>query len=518
MDPHYLPAEKNYMTVKLNLVPRWHFKMLNDVKRNELFKNAILNCIHDSNSVLDIGTGSGVLSLFASLSGKVQKIYAVEESVALYKVASDVMKANNVHIEMFCCNSTTLRDYPIADVLIMEIFDTALFGEHVLNTLIHAHHSLLRKNARIVPKSANIYITGIQCHTLYKRHRYANTCHLLNLHDLCLTRAKIENEPYEADNLKFYNYKVVTDTKTLFVDFHNLEQLTRLYSDSDALDTITLTIESNSEAVQAIAIWFDLNLDDDNNKVTTNPLITDNSECWEQAIFYLDHPIKPEEGTVRLKLSTVNDKLQIDVLNRNNCTKCYKASREIIAFLNDANLMNAICDSTKYFDDYLNNGLLQILELNPFPLFSLLMGQLGNVKSNCLIKHECDEIFIRMICNLNQFYNMTFLTESKIEMMLMKQTDKFDVVFLNPISEEGIIYEKYISDIVNYENLLKTNGILLPKEVNVTLKLIESEHLRYYNKVNDDCCGFKIAEYMNKYAVSEIESKTCNRSKFIVFI
>lgn len=502
LDPSFLPAEKNHMTVKLNLVPRWHFRMLNDVRRNKAFKNAITKSIDDTHGlVLDIGTGSGVLSLFASSKDKVQKIYAVEESLALYKVASNVMKGNNVNVEMLYCNSTSLNNFPKMDILIVEIFDTALFGEHVLNTLIHAHRNLLKSDARIIPKSAKLHITGIECHALYKKHRYANTCNLFQLGDLCLTRSKTDDDPYEADNLKFYNYKVVTDTRTLFVDFHNLQQLEQFFNDPNAVDTISLNIKENCETVQAVAIWFDLNLNDE-NMITTNPLLEGTSECWEQAIFYLDHPIKPEEGSVNLTLSMVNDKLQINVLNHMKCTMCYKASREIITFLNDSNLMRTICDSTNYVLD--SNNEINILEMNPFPLFSLSMAQRKNVKTNCLIKHECDEAFIRKICELNRFNNINFVTESQIEMMLSSQKDKFNFIFINPIADEGIINEKYVMDVTKYEGLLKENGVLLPKKVNVVLKLIESELLRHYNKVNDqNCGGFKIADYINKYSVSE---------------
>lgn len=58
----YLPAYRNLELTKSLLVERWHFRMLNDLTRNESYEQAILKKIRSGfETVLDIGTGTGVL-------------------------------------------------------------------------------------------------------------------------------------------------------------------------------------------------------------------------------------------------------------------------------------------------------------------------------------------------------------------------------------------------------------------------------------------------------------------------
>lgn len=62
VDKDYLPAYRNLQNVCNLLIERWHFRMLNDSYRNEAFKEAIFKKVRQGfNSVLDIGTGTGLL-------------------------------------------------------------------------------------------------------------------------------------------------------------------------------------------------------------------------------------------------------------------------------------------------------------------------------------------------------------------------------------------------------------------------------------------------------------------------
>lgn len=62
LNPSYLPAQCNLDNIHNVLVPRWHYAMLNDRKRNERFEAAIAEAVRDGyDRVLDIGTGSGLL-------------------------------------------------------------------------------------------------------------------------------------------------------------------------------------------------------------------------------------------------------------------------------------------------------------------------------------------------------------------------------------------------------------------------------------------------------------------------
>lgn len=60
----YLPAITNIQIVNSRSVERWHYRMLNDSKRNLAYKKAIGDRINQGRkTVLDIGCGSLILRL-----------------------------------------------------------------------------------------------------------------------------------------------------------------------------------------------------------------------------------------------------------------------------------------------------------------------------------------------------------------------------------------------------------------------------------------------------------------------
>jgi predicted RNA methylase len=70
--------------------------MLEDHKRTGAYHQAILNnrhCFQDK-IVLDVGTGSGILAIFAAHAGA-KKVYAVE-ATAMAKLAKRMVDSNNV--------------------------------------------------------------------------------------------------------------------------------------------------------------------------------------------------------------------------------------------------------------------------------------------------------------------------------------------------------------------------------------------------------------------------------------
>ncbi|KAF5305905.1 hypothetical protein FQR65_LT07516 [Abscondita terminalis] len=505
-NPDLLIIEKNITTAKLNILPRWHFRMLNDARRNGAYKTAIASTITvEFNKVLDIGTGCGLLSFYASLFGA-KSVVAVETSSALCSIAE---KALGDSVNIINKHSTTLTQDEIAlsNLLITEIFDAGFFGEHVLEILIHAWNNLLLSSSKIIPNSADLFITGFNSRDMSLSHKLKSFPHL-DLVDTCVTQRM--NEPYEAENLKLKSVTYLTDTyKACTVYLNNVDQLKNIYENINAVPPFTLTC-SKSGRIDAFAIWYNLYMDEARTiMITTNPQM-DSVTCWEQAVIYLDHSINLQEGDViELQISCVCNELKVHIIKPIiSCTHCFKVSPEIITFLNDAQIENVSTNFVLPQDFPMQN--LQVLDLNPFPIFAFTLAKKGYEGTfRCVLSDPRDFEFFNFFCHCNNVNINLFEIHS--DEKLDELTMEFDLIFVNPVLKNGTLCEKTFRLISGFRNRLKEHGFILPKGLQLHLNVIESDYLDHCYKVNDEnLLGFTVAEEINKYAVLEhweIEAK-----------
>lgn len=181
---------------------------------------------------------------------------------------------------------------------------------------------------------------------------------LLNLDKLCIKQYDLE--PYDAEHLSGKNVIYMTDTEEVFsVNFYDCDHISQLVNDENFQHIVKLKCKEG--VIHALAVWFDLNLTE-TISITTNPLDENYCKCWEQAVFYLDHPIYVREGETLTLRVTVNDcKLNFDVVNREeNTHECQRVSKDIVTFINDDKLMESIIAvAQKYVDASLTVSILK---------------------------------------------------------------------------------------------------------------------------------------------------------------
>jgi len=139
---------------------------MNDVPRNAAFGAAIRRVV-PGRSVLDIGTGAGLLAMMAARAGA-KWVVSCEGIPWIAAKAREVVAANGLadRIKLIAKHSTDLRVGPDlserAEVLVTEVFGTSAINELVIPTVAHAQAQLLRPGATIVPNAANVraYLAG----------------------------------------------------------------------------------------------------------------------------------------------------------------------------------------------------------------------------------------------------------------------------------------------------------------------------------------------------------------------
>ncbi|XP_053674628.1 protein arginine N-methyltransferase 7 [Anopheles nili] len=150
--------------------------MCHDWERNQKYDQALritITRFHAAGKkahVLDIGTGSGLLSMMAVRAGA-DSVVACEAFSPMADCAEKIIEANGMQksIHLIKKRSTKLKVGPgldmehRANILVTELFDTELIGEGALATYRHALEHLLTKDVETIPHKATIYAQLVEC-------------------------------------------------------------------------------------------------------------------------------------------------------------------------------------------------------------------------------------------------------------------------------------------------------------------------------------------------------------------
>lgn len=167
LNPTYTEARINLNTISMALVPAWHVKMMNDEIRNKAYFEAIQLAVDKESCVLEVGTGSGILSMMAASFGA-KHIITCESSKSIAKVAKKIISTNGYQnqITLINKNSTQLvvgKDLPKkADIIISEILSAGFVGEGVRPSMLDANKRLLKEGGKIIPELGEIKVALIE--------------------------------------------------------------------------------------------------------------------------------------------------------------------------------------------------------------------------------------------------------------------------------------------------------------------------------------------------------------------
>ncbi|GAA5976382.1 hypothetical protein JCM11641_005996 [Rhodosporidiobolus odoratus] len=141
-----------------------HEIMLKDRVRTEAYRDFI---IHPANAsrfsgkvVLDVGCGTGILSMFAAKAGA-RKVYAVDASNVAYKAMRNI-KANGFEgtIEVIKGKVEEIKLPEKVDVIISEWMGYCLLYECMLDSVLYARDKWLNPDGLMVPSQTSILLSA----------------------------------------------------------------------------------------------------------------------------------------------------------------------------------------------------------------------------------------------------------------------------------------------------------------------------------------------------------------------
>jgi SAM-dependent methyltransferase len=279
------------VAITSELVP-WHFPMMNDNVRNDAYEKALKAALKNGGTVLDIGSGSGLLSMMAARHGA--SYVTTCDFVEMVAEKAKIITARNGladKIQVINKLSTTLvpgDDFPErADILVTEIFDNGLLGEHALVAIEHARKHLLKPNAQLIPCGARVYAMCIESSEIYKNHRVET----ISGFDLSPFN-QFSGWEYSGYHIEKSEHKALSKVASIF-EFDFLKD-----TKDESVEIIFEVTESG--LCHAVVYWYELQLDKD-TIISTAPYLPQLS-CWKQAVELLPKPINLTKGeTFKLK-------------------------------------------------------------------------------------------------------------------------------------------------------------------------------------------------------------------------
>ena len=494
---------KHYLAnLRLGRFPVWHFAMLNDKRRNAAFKRAIKGQC-DGKKVVDIGSGSGILSHYAK-EQKAESVFAVEANETMAEISKRILhSAKNGNVIKVIEKLSTHVDAETemgggkADLLITETFDCGLLGEHALEILDHAWKYLINSAGKVIPHSARLFISAVECDRFRSgRKSFAGLKIPRN------SAVKTEDEPYFS--LRFTGGKMLSEAESLtFINFNDPQEVEKWLK---AENLIRKKVEIIDEGfIDGILLWFNLNLNENCScGISSGPEM---DSCWEQAFFPLKQRIEVKRGhEAEFRFRIQGHVSLIDDEEEN--PKSFRLHQGLIDRLNDLD-----------YADFLSKVIIEggnILDLTSNYLLSLN-----------ILKKEPNSVLNIPLPRENAKETLDFLIEtaesngidSGMRINVVPENppvdEKFDLVICEPVESSGLLNES----LLNRLKSLPDESRIYPSRVRIFVEVVEAgPKILETAKVNGEnlCLGQNpelashFEEALNSFSVEHLQDMTFN--------
>lgn len=274
-----------------------HEEMIKDRVRTETYRAAILNNKHlfEGKIVLDVGCGTGILSMFAAQAGA-KHVYGIDCS-SIIEQAKKIVKINGFENQITLIKGKVEEvELPFpehkenlkqVDIIISEWMGYFLLYESMLDTVIYARDKwLVPENGIILPDQACMYIGGLEDGN-YKEERVDWWNEVYGFDFSPIREIALQEPIVDVVNGNAVNTDVVP--------FLSIDILTCTKEDLVFNNEFTLTAIRN-DYLHGFVAYFECAFTQLHKPIGFSTSPFSNFTHWKQTIFYLRDPLTVKEG------------------------------------------------------------------------------------------------------------------------------------------------------------------------------------------------------------------------------
>ncbi len=256
-----------------------HFFLLEDSRRTETYRKAILEVVKKGDVVADVGTG--ILAFFACQAGA-KRVYAIEQRKVI-ESAREIGNANGVGDRIVFINtlSTEVELPEKVNVIVSEFIGTFCLEESLLDFTIDARERFLKPGGRMIPYHVKMFIVPVQSEESYSKVHFWNE----DVHgvDYRLVRDRAVNTSY-VHQLQPQDYL----SEPAVLNEIDLHQAT-----DNSMDRAVKFKIGRKGTLHGLGGWFEAKLSQ-NTSLSTSP---DSAPThWKHRFFPISKPLEVSEG------------------------------------------------------------------------------------------------------------------------------------------------------------------------------------------------------------------------------
>ncbi|XP_048862518.1 protein arginine N-methyltransferase 8-B isoform X9 [Brienomyrus brachyistius] len=266
-----------------------HEEMLKDEVRTLTYRNSMYHNKHvfKDKIVLDVGSGTGILSMFAAKAGA-RHVYGIECS-SISEYSEKIIKSNHLdNVITIFKGKVEEVELPVekVDIIISEWMGYCLFYESMLNTVIFARDKWLKPGGLIFPDRAALYVVAIEDRQYkdFKIHWWEN---VYGFDMSCIRNVAIKEPLVDVVDPK----QVVTNSCLIKeVDIYTVKA-----DDLSFTSAFCLQIQRN-DYVHALVTYFNIEFTKCHKKTGFSTAPDAPYTHWKQTVFYLEEYLTVRRG------------------------------------------------------------------------------------------------------------------------------------------------------------------------------------------------------------------------------